>query len=110
MEISDMLSSLRNIFNIKAEQIAQYVGEQVKYYYHWESGYRKPKPGNLMKLANLYHVPYDLFLSGDFQNHGYQYSYRQHEHKGKRRFSQPAFTKHHERQKSAWPEIKRKGM
>lgn len=46
MEISDMLSSLRNIFNIKAEQIAQYVGEQVKYYYHWESGYRKPKPGN----------------------------------------------------------------
>ncbi len=44
MEISDMLSSLRNIFNIKAEQIAQYVGEQVKYYYHWESGYRKPKP------------------------------------------------------------------
>ena len=65
MEISDMLSSLRNIFNIKAEQIAQYVGEQVKYYYHWESGYRKPKPGNLMKLANLYHVPYDLFLSGD---------------------------------------------
>ena len=65
MEISDMLSSLRNIFNIKAEQITQYVGEQVKYYYHWESGYRKPKPGNLMKLANLYHVPYDLFLSGD---------------------------------------------
>lgn len=33
MEISDMLSSLRNIFNIKAEQIAQYVGEQVKYYF-----------------------------------------------------------------------------
>ena len=30
MEISDMLSSLRNIFNIKAEQIAQYNVPPVK--------------------------------------------------------------------------------
>ena len=60
-----MLKQLRHIFNIKAEQIAQYAGEEIKYYYHWESGYRRPKPGNLPKLAKLYHVPYDLFLSND---------------------------------------------
>ncbi len=65
MEVSDMLKQLRHIFNIKAEQIAQYTGEKVKYYYHWESGYRRPKAGNLLKLANLYHVPYDVFLIGD---------------------------------------------
>lgn len=26
---------------------------------------QRPKPGNLLKLAKLYHVPYDLFLSND---------------------------------------------
>ena len=31
MELCDMLKQLRHIFNIKAEQIAQYAGEEIKY-------------------------------------------------------------------------------
>lgn len=62
------LKILRNELGLKQKDVARKIGINEREYGHYETGYRNPKIGTLIKIADLFDVSVDYLIGRSDEN------------------------------------------
>ncbi|GFI55775.1 hypothetical protein IMSAG013_00826 [Clostridiales bacterium] len=62
MRINEIMYKTRNTRNLLRKEAASIIGVSSSYYRQLENGNKSPRPKMLVKIANGFHIPVDLFF------------------------------------------------
>lgn len=65
MKTHEIMQRIRNVRNLSRKEAAGIIGISNSYYLQLENGNRNPRPKMLLKIANSFNVPIDIFFKDE---------------------------------------------